>query len=224
MPRVIYAAAISCYNSAMMKPFRKKVDIHGESFQIKEQTPMDDETIVKLFLSRDEAAISETAKNYGARLRTAAERICGDALTAEECENDAYMAAWNAIPPHEPVSYLYPFLLKLARAAAINRLKAGGRLRRRAEVIELSQELETVLPSPGNVEDEAQANELIKAVNAFLSSLPKEKRVMFIRRYWYMDGLKEIAGRLGVTESKVKTTLFRVRAGMRAYLEGEGLL
>ena len=182
---------------------------------------MDDGSIVDLFLKRDEEAIAESAAKYGSRLRAIAQKLCGDGQTSEECENDAYLAAWNSIPPHEPRGYLFSYLAKLVRAAAINRVKSDGRQKRRAELIELSRELEACLPTAGDVETEAENAELIRSINAFLRAQPKEKRDLFIRRYWYTDSISELASSFGMSESKVKTTLFRLRAKLKEHLDRE---
>lgn len=109
---------------------------------------MEDGQIVDLFLARDEAAIQRSAEKYGLRLRTLALHIVQEIQTAEECENDAYLAAWNAIPPHAPRDYLYAFLARIVRNLALNRCRDRGRLKRDAFVTELSREMEECLPSP----------------------------------------------------------------------------
>ena len=68
-----------------------------------------------------------------------------------------------------------------------------------------------------------EAKEIGKALNAFLESLPKETRLIFLRRYWHVDTIAEIAARYGITESKVKMQLSRTRAKLCTYLEKEGI-
>ena len=109
---------------------------------------MDDERIVELYLSRDESAIKETSEKYGPRLRSLAYGIVNDAQTAEECENDTYLEAWNSIPPHDPKSYLYAFLARITRHISLNRCRDGSRLKRSAVICELSAEMEECLPAP----------------------------------------------------------------------------
>ena len=82
---------------------------------------MDDHQIVELYLARDESALARTAEKYGGALRALAENLLEDPQTAEECENDVYLAAWNSIPPHEPRDYLFPFLARIARHTALDR-------------------------------------------------------------------------------------------------------
>ena len=183
---------------------------------------MDDNNIVELFLRRDETAIGQTAEKYGKRLRTLAHGITGDAQTAEECENDTYMEAWNTIPPHEPRRYLYAFLARITRHIALNCCRARSRLKRSALLCELSTELEQCIPAPDDIECRVDDMALSEALNGFLGTLGAEKRNIFIRRYWYLDSIADISKCFALSESKVKTTLFRCRNQFREYLEKEG--
>ncbi len=183
---------------------------------------MEDETIVTLYLSRDESAIAHTADKYGKRLRALAFGIVEDRQTAEECENDTYMQAWSAIPPHEPKTYLYAFLARITRHLSLNCCRDCQRLKRHAFVCELSREMEECLPAPDDAACRLEQAELQKALNAFLGTLKPEKRNLFVRRYWYLDSVAAIAARYGISQSKVKTTLFRLREQLRHYLQQEG--
>ena len=183
---------------------------------------MDDGRIVELYLCRDEAAIEETAKKYGARLRSLANGIVADRQTSEEVENDTYMESWNSIPPHEPRDYLYAFLARIARHLSLNRCRERSALKRSAHVCELSLELEECIPAPDDTECRIDGMVLGEAIGGFLGTLNSEYRKIFLRRYWFLDSVSDIAKRYGVSESKVKTALFRCRAELRDYLEKEG--
>ncbi|MBQ8814724.1 MAG: RNA polymerase sigma factor [Lachnospiraceae bacterium] len=183
---------------------------------------MEDHNIVELYLNRDETAISQTSEKFGKRLRTLAYGIVGDRQIAEECENDTYMEAWNAIPPHEPRNYLYAFLARITRHISLNRCRERSRLKRSAFICELTAEMEQCIPAPDDVECRIDDMALREALNGFLSMLKEEKRNIFLRRYWYLDSIADISKRFGVSESKVKTTLFRCRGQLREYLEKEG--
>ena len=161
---------------------------------------MDDNRIVELYLLRDETAIKQTTEKYGSRLRSLAYGIVKDQQTAEECENDTYMKAWNTIPPHEPRSYLYAFLARITRHISLNCCRDRSRLKRNAFICELGAEMEQCIPAPDDV----------------------ECRIDDIRRYWYLDSVVAISKRFALSESKVKTTLFRCRTGLREHLEKEG--
>lgn len=183
---------------------------------------MDDNSIVELYLQRDETAISRTMEKYGSRLNALTYGMVKDRGTAEECENDTYMEAWNTIPPHEPRTYLYPFLARITRHISLNRCRDRARLKRSALICELSEEMEQCIPAPDDTECRMDAKVLSEAINGFLSGLDAEKRNIFIRRYWYLDPIADISARYGLSQSKVKTTLFRCRSGLREYLEKEG--
>ena len=183
---------------------------------------MEDEKIVDLFLSRDESAITYTQEKYGPRLRHLAEGIVMDQGAAQECENDTYLAAWNSIPPNTPENYFYPFLARITRNLALNCCRDRNRLKRRALLTDLSAEMEQCIPSPDTPECRITEAELKAAINGFLGTLTEEKRNIFIRRYWFLDSVKAIAQRYGLSENKVKVILFRVRGQMRKHLEKEG--
>lgn len=184
---------------------------------------MEDENIVRLFLNRDETAIDRTAEKYGRRLRALSFGITADEQTAEECESDTYFEAWRRIPPAEPTTYLYPFLARIARHISIDRCRSRAAAAGRSGiVVELTEELADCLPAGEDTESIADARLLGETVNRFLLTLPKEKRVMFVRRYFCMDTVAEISSRLSTGESRVKTALFRIRAEFRRYLIREG--
>lgn len=180
---------------------------------------MEDSLIVDLYLQRDEAAIFESSEKYGSRLRSLALGITEDALTAEECENDTYLEAWRRIPPHEPRKYLYAFLARITRHLALNRIREAKAQKRSSFLCSLSTELEQCLPAKNDALDKFALKE---ALNGFLATLSEEKRNIFLRRYWFLDSIERISERFGISQSKVKTTLFRCRKGLKSYLEQEG--
>lgn len=183
---------------------------------------LDDNKIVELYLMRDEAAIKQTTTKYGSRLRSLSYGIVKDPQTAEECESDTYMEAWNTIPPHEPRSYLYAYLARITRHISLNRCRDRSRLKRNTFLCELSAELEQCIPAPDDIECRIEDMALSSAINVFLSKLDEEKRNIFVRRYWYLDSVADISKRFALSESKVKIILFRCRSGLREHLEKEG--
>lgn len=187
----------------------------------KEMIALDDNRIVELYLLRDETAIRQTTEKYGSRLRSLAYGIVNDRQTAEECENDTYMEAWDTIPPHEP-KYLYAFLARITRHISLNCCRDRSRLKRSAFICELSVELEQCISAPDDVECRIDDMALSEILNGFLGELDAEKRNIFIRRYWYLDSIADISERFAITESKVKTTLCRCRSRLREHLEKGG--
>ena len=183
---------------------------------------MEDGQIVDLYLSRDESAIEQTAAKYGLKLRHLAERILADPPSAEECENDTYLEAWQRIPPNEPRTYLFAFLSRITRHLAIDLCRYRSSQKRSAIVTELTTEMEEVLSSGSRTEDSVEIKELSRSINQLLSRCTEEQQVLFVRRYFYLDSIAEISSRLHLSESKVKTTLFRLRSKLKSFLEKEG--
>ena len=183
---------------------------------------MNDAQIVGLYLQRDEIAVAQTAARYGARLRALACGILGDPAAAEECENDVYLAAWRSIPPNEPRDHFFAYLARIARHLAIDRLRAQGRDKRVPAA--LTVELSECVAGAASAEDRLNARELAACVSAFLRGLPRQKRWLFLRRYWYCDSIADLARTLGWGESRVKTALHRLRSALREQLRKEGFL
>ena len=182
---------------------------------------MDDTKIIALFLSRDEEAICQTDKAYGRKLDVLANRILCSREDAQECVNDTYLKTWNSIPPHRPNCF-FAFLASICRHLSLNRLDWNLATKRNAEVVSLTQEMEQCIPDR-MIEAKLEGKELGKLLNEFLAALPQDSRVIFLRRYWYVDTVAEIAARYGMTESKVKMQLSRTRAKLLAFLEKEGI-
>lgn len=184
---------------------------------------MNDEEIVELYIKRDENAIRQTQRKFGKRIINISKNITGSELTAEEVENDTYLRAWENIPPAEPRTYLFAFLARIARNLSISICRERSALKRNAMLVELSDEMEECIPSSVNVEADAEGNMLLELINKFLFSKSEDKRNIFMRRYWYLDSVGEIAKRFGISESNVKTSLFRMRTELREFLEAQGI-
>lgn len=183
---------------------------------------MDDRHIVELFLARDERAVTEAAVRYGAKLKRLAYNSVRDEGAAEECVADAYLAAWNSIPPDEPYGYLFAYLGRIVRCRAIDRMHAASAAKRSACLTELTREMEECIPSRESVEGEAESRELARLIDGYLAGLPKEKRRVFVLRYWYMLSIAETARKTGSTQGRIKMMLMRLREGLREHLEKNG--
>ena len=182
---------------------------------------MEDEQIIELYFRRDQDAIVQTELTHGAKLNTLAHRILMNHEDAQECVSDTYMKAWETIPPTRP-TYLYAYLAKICRFLCFGRLDWNNAAKRKAEIVELSAEMELCIPDPAR-ERQMESQELAGLLNEFLETLPEESRKIFLRRYWFGDSVTEIARRYGIGESKVKTRLFRTRNALRSFLEKEGI-
>ena len=186
---------------------------------------MEDNEILDLFFQRREEALDESKQKYGQRLMHSAMNILGSSQDAEECVSDALLKAWEAIPPERPAMF-GAYLAKISRNLAINKWKAKGAARRGAGEIPLMlSELEDCLPTAqiGTPESEYESGLVTQAINGCLSSMNKETRVAFVLRYFHGESISEICKRFNMSESKVKSLLFRARKKLRTHLEREGV-
>ena len=184
---------------------------------------MEDHDIVALYWRRDEAALAETERRYGRYCYAIANGILRDEEDARECVNDAFLAAWNAIPPHRP-ALLSAFLGKITRRLALKKRRDQSAAKRGGGSVSLSlYELAECIPAGERPEDSLDAAALTELLDAFLETLSPEDRRVFLRRYWYCDSVREIAPRYGYSQSKVKMTLKRARDKLRALLEKEDI-
>ena len=182
---------------------------------------MEDAKIIALFWEKNEQAVKETDAAYGRRLYVLSNNILNNPEDAEESVSDTYMETWKSIPPKCP-EHFYAFLASICRHISFNRLDWRMAAKRNAEVVTLTQELECCIPDKRQMA-EFESRELRRVLEAFLDSLNKESRLIFLRRYLYVDTIAEIAARYGISESKVKTQLHRTRAKLYDYLAKEGI-
>ena len=183
---------------------------------------MEDYKIVDLYWARNEQGIAESDRKYGRILRSLSFSLLSSHEDAEECVNDTYLDAWNAMPTARP-TYLGAFLSKITRRISIDRFRADHR-QKRGGMGAILEELSDCIPSPDTVERDYENQRLTRTLEAFLAKQDAEKRVMFVRRYFYSQSIGEIAKALRISESKVKVTLYRVREALRQELEDQELL
>ena len=185
---------------------------------------MTDERIVELYWNREESAVAETQLKYGRYLTKIAYNILMDMEDSLESVNDTYMYAWKSIPPHRP-NVLSTYLAKITRRVAIDILRKKSRDKRIPSEYTFSlSELDEVVSNGRRIEEQLEAEELAKAMNAYLKSISADARRLFVGRYFYMDSLKDVARYCGMSETKAKSMLYRTRCGLKAYLEQEGYL
>ena len=180
---------------------------------------MQDHEIVVLYWERNETAIAETEKKYGGYCYVIAYNVLYSHEDAEECVNDTYLAIWNVIPPKRPEP-LAPFVYRTGRNIALNRLRANTALKRSAYEVSLD-ELSGCIAGP-DLWETVDARELGRQINTFLSTVSRENRVIFLRRYWFGDSVKDIAADLQLSENTVSVRLNRLRDKLRSYLSQEG--
>ncbi len=183
---------------------------------------MDDNKIVELFWERDEEAIRATSLKYGKLCFHIASNILASKEDSEECVNDTYLGAWNTIPPQRP-RYFSVFISKITRNLALKRCEYLSAAKRNPNALSSLDELDDCISGREYVENELENRRIEKAINNFLDGLDKEKRGIFLCRYWYFESIESICRRTGFSQSKVKSSLFNMRKNLRAYLEREGI-
>ena len=183
---------------------------------------MQDSQIIDLYWQRSETAISESDKKYGAYCFQVSHHILADTQDAEECVNDTWLHAWNSMPPQKP-NQLRMFLAKITRNLSLDcwrrktRAKRGG-----GEMILALEELGECVRGTADVESEIQKRELEQCIRDFLHTLPGRECDVFLRRYFYIETVVEIAQRYGLQQGSVHVILSRARQKLRRYLEKEG--
>ncbi len=176
---------------------------------------MEDAKIVELFWQRDERAISEFEKSYKRMCTSCAKELTGDASDAEECFSDTCLALWNSIPPQKPES-LRAYGMHVCRNLALNRVRSKLAQKRSAILVELDECMTESL-------DDATPREIGRAIDTFLTSLPKKEAVIFMRRYYLSEPVKDIAARLEMNENKISKILMKLRKKLRQILEERGI-
>lgn len=182
---------------------------------------MEDGKIIDLYWARDPEAIVKSEEKYGRYLGKIAWNILSDRQDCEECLNDTWLRAWNAMPTARP-SVLSAFLGAITRNISLDCYRKKHAARRGSG--QTASILEELGDCVGGREpsEQLELKELAESLNRFLEGLDAQKRVMFVRRYWYMDGMAQIAERCGVSQGSVKTTLCRIRRRLKAHLQREG--
>ena len=182
---------------------------------------MEDYQIVDLYWARSENAIGETSRKYGTMLNRISYSLLSSSEDAEECVNDTYLEAWNRMPEDRP-AYLGAYLARIIRCLSVDRFRASHR-QKRGGLQSVTEELLDCIPDSATPQTDLDNDLLRQALNRFLSELTEEQRRIFIRRYFYSDGVADIAARMNLGVSKVKTTLHRLRQRLREQLEQEGI-
>ena len=182
---------------------------------------LDDNKIVGLFYERSEQAIYELSKKYGSLCHSIATNILKNHSDAEECVNDAFLGAWNTIPPQNPKPLL-TYIAKIVRNLAIKKYHSNCALKRNSHYDIALSELEECIPASYSVEDEINAKILTQHLNKFLGTLDKTNRMIFVKRYWYADSISEIANTFQMSNHTITMRLSRTREKLRDFLLKEG--
>lgn len=183
---------------------------------------MEDQKIIELYFQRNTDAIKETDNKYGSYCFAIANNILHNNEDSEECVNDTWLNAWNAIPPQRP-TILRMFLAKISRNLSFNRFEARNAEKRGGGEIHLVlDELAECIANESDTEDEYLAKELEEIIRIFVRELPEREGNIFIRRYFFTEPISMISKRYGMTDNYVTVILSRIRKKLKGRLEKEG--
>ena len=183
---------------------------------------MEDEKIIQLFWERKESAIEELNQKYGTFCMKIANNILDNREDAEECVNDAYLGAWNNIPPEKP-NPLRAYIRRIVRNQATKRYHANRAKKRNSAYDVALEELENCIPAANSVEEQWNAKEVAHSIDAFLECLDRENRVLFVRRYWYGESVSDLAVFFKISNHNVTVRLSRIREKLKKHLKKEGI-
>ena len=183
---------------------------------------MQDAQIVELYWNRDECAITESDLRYGAYCRHIAMNILTSFEDAEECVNDTWLRTWESVPPQKPDS-LAAFFGRIVRNLSISRFRANRAQKRFDGISVLLSELDDCVPSGDSVAKAVEGKLLSEVLDRWLSMLPSDDRVLFVRRYWFGDAVNTLAKEIGVTQNRMAQRMMRLRKSLKLALEKEGI-
>ncbi len=182
---------------------------------------MDDNSIISRLFDRQEDALADLQADMDHRLQRTARNILPTEADVEECLNDTYLAVWNSIPPKRP-PVLTAYVLRLCKNIAVSKLRQLQAQKRSGYEIALD-ELQEFLGTD-SLENTVAARVLGQAIDQYLSTLNKDNRILFIRRYWHGDSVAHLAQQNFTTQGAISARLHRMKQGLRDYLTKEGLL
>lgn len=183
---------------------------------------IDDNRIIELFFARSEDAVPALTSKYGDGCMKIAQRVLNNAQDAEECVNDAYLRIWQDIPPKRP-NQLAAYVFRIVRNLSINCLERNTAKKRAGGVYLCLDELKDCVPTLQSVEDTVFAKELSVYIDFFIDTLNYTNRLLFVRRYWYLDSFAELSRYTGLGEGAIRTRLSRIRNDLKKYLERKGM-
>lgn len=179
--------------------------------------------IITLLHERSEQAIESMTKEYGRLCWKIAGGVLSSFEDVEEVVSDTMLAAWNRIPPEKPQS-LAAYLCKITRNLSLARLRQNSAAKRNERLKVCLSELEESIPTPDTPDAKVEYALLAQCINTYLSGQTQTNRYLFVRRYFYMDSCKEIAGAIGLSEQAVRSRLMRMRTELRNYLQKEEII
>ena len=184
---------------------------------------MEDGQIVELYWAREEAAITESEKKYGAYCHNIAKRVLANDEDAQETLADTWLRAWNTIPPEKP-TLLRPFFARLSRNLAIDRWRRNSAEKRGFGLTVALEELSELAGKTPSPQEQTEGKALEETIRVFLSGCTQTQRNVFLRRYFFFESTADIAARYAMRESNVLNILSRTRKKLKEHLQKEGWL
>lgn len=185
---------------------------------------MTEEEIVRRLLERDESGLAALDAAYRDPAMSVAYRILQNREDAEECVQDGLQRIWESIPPKQPDRLRYYFIT-LVRNRALEVYRASHAQKRGGGAATVAlEELAECVAGSEDVEREAEASQLVDALNRFLGTLPEKERNLFLRRYYYLEEPEALAARFHLSRRHVAVMLFRTRKKLQAFLKKEDYL
>ncbi|MBQ8817080.1 MAG: sigma-70 family RNA polymerase sigma factor [Clostridia bacterium] len=184
---------------------------------------MDDKLLIEMFNCRSEEAIKCLSEKYGATMYSVSYNILNKHEDAEECVNDAYVGIWNAIPPTNPDS-LCAFACRVTRNISLTRYKRNNAAKRKGMAHTDFEEISEFIPDERTVSEELEAKEITETLNFWLSKLNRENLYIFMRRYWYMDSVTDIAKNTELSDAAVYLRIDRMKKSLLKFLTERGIL
>ena len=180
-----------------------------------------DKEIISLFNERSEQAISKTSDKYKNLCFKIADNILNDKRDSEECVSDTWLAPWNNIPPKSP-NPLKAYICRIVKNLSLKRYEYNSAGKRKSEYEVSLDELNDCLDKNNDTLKQIEQKQLIETINVFLKKLPKEKRILFIKRYWFMESVKQLAKDYKISETGISMRLSRIRSELKSHLIKEG--
>lgn len=185
---------------------------------------MQDRELVTLLFKRDECAVEEISKKWGAALYSVAYNLLKNKEDADECVNDTLLALWNTIPPKDPEKPL-GYVLKIVRNLSLKKWREKNALKRKGDSAPMPLcELEECISDKKSIDESLESKQIAKVIDTFLRTLKKEERDYFVLRYFYALSIEEISEKRKESKQNVKTRLFRTRQKLLKKLEKEGVV
>lgn len=182
---------------------------------------MTDEEILDLILKDDESGLSILAEKYERLLIYIVAGILGSRIMdIEECVSDTYLKFWkNAGTYDMQKASIATYLKVIARNTALNRLRDLRRHEERTYSEDFSDVAATYADYSQNIENKIAGKQKVEHLNEVIAALPKKDRELVLRKYYYVQSSKVIAGAMSMTVTAVDSRLSRLRTKMRIQFE-----